>query len=99
MTTADQPFYLLDVYALLSCDANSDNDSVRIIGNVNIVDNGILSILTPASTPCAMGGTVAKVEVRLFNNGIHNGARGIRPDAKSSSPPTPMQTRQLSLSR
>ncbi|MBO7625717.1 MAG: T9SS type A sorting domain-containing protein, partial [Bacteroidales bacterium] len=69
MTTADQPFYLLDVYALLPCDANGDNDSVRIIGNVNVIDNGILSIISPAPTPCAMGGTVAKVEVRLFNNG------------------------------
>ncbi|MBQ2488610.1 MAG: T9SS type A sorting domain-containing protein, partial [Bacteroidales bacterium] len=69
MTTADQPYYLLDVYAQLSCDADGDNDSVRIIGNVNIVDNGILSIITPAAGQCAMGGEMAKVEVRLFNNG------------------------------
>ena len=68
-TTADQPYYLLDVYAQLSCDADGDNDSVRIIGNVNIVDNGILSIITPAAGQCAMGGEMAKVEVRLFNNG------------------------------
>ena len=69
MTTSDQPFYLLDVCALLSCDAHSENDSLQIIGNVNIVDNGILSIITPANGQCAMGGEMAKVEVRLFNNG------------------------------
>ena len=69
MTTADQPYYLLDVYALLPCDADGDNDSVRITGNVNIIDNGILSIITPATGQCSMGGTVAKVEVRLYNNG------------------------------
>ena len=69
MTTADQPYYLLDVYALLPCDAHTDNDSVRIIGNVNVIDNGILSIITPSAGQCAMGGTVAKIEVRLFNNG------------------------------
>ena len=68
-TTSDQPYYLLDVYALLSCDANGNNDSVRIEGRVNIIDNGILSIITPASTPCALGGDLAKVEVRLYNNG------------------------------
>ena len=73
-TTADQPYYLIDVYAMLPCDANSNNDSVRIIGNVNIVDNGILSIITPAATPCAMGGDMAKVEVRLYNNGNVDGA-------------------------
>ncbi len=73
-TTSDQPYYLIDVYALLPCDANSNNDSVRIIGNVNIVDNGILSIITPAATPCAMGGEMAKVEVRLYNNGNVDGA-------------------------
>ncbi|MBR4492473.1 MAG: T9SS type A sorting domain-containing protein, partial [Bacteroidales bacterium] len=69
VTTSDQPFYLLDVYAQMPCDANGDNDSVRITGLVNVVDNGILSIITPAATPCAMGGSMAKVEVRLFNNG------------------------------
>jgi hypothetical protein len=69
MTTADQPYYMLDVYALLPCDADGDNDSVRITGNVNIIDNGILSIITPATGQCSMGGTVAKVEVRLYNNG------------------------------
>ena len=69
VTTFDQPFYLLDVYAQMPCDANGDNDSVRITGLVNVVDNGILSIITPAATPCAMGGSMAKVEVRLFNSG------------------------------
>ena len=69
VTTSDQPFYLLDVYAQMPCDANGDNDSVRITGLVNVVDNGILSIISPAATPCAMGGSMAKVEVRLFNNG------------------------------
>ena len=72
-TTADQPYYLIDVFALLPCDANSSNDSLRIIGNVNVVDNGILSIITPAATPCAMGGELAKVEVRLYNNGNVDG--------------------------
>ena len=76
-TTADQPYYLLDVYALLPCDADGDNDSVRIIGNVNIVDNGILSIITPAAGQCAMGGEMAKVEVRLFNNGNVDNADSI----------------------
>ena len=77
MTTADQPYYLLDVYAQLPCDADGDNDSVRIIGNVNIVDNGILSIITPAAGQCAMGGEMAKVEVRLFNNGNVDNADSI----------------------
>ncbi|MBO7624344.1 MAG: T9SS type A sorting domain-containing protein, partial [Bacteroidales bacterium] len=48
-------------------------DSLRIIGNVNIVDNGILSIITPSATSCAMGGELAKVEVRLYNNGNVDG--------------------------
>ncbi len=69
MTTADQPYYLLDVAALLPCDADGDNDTVRIIGNVNIIDNGILSITAPVSGQCAMGGELSKIEVRLFNNG------------------------------
>ena len=72
-TTADQPYYLIDVFALMPCDANSNNDSLRIIGNVNVVDNGILSIITPMPTPCAMGGELAKVEVRLYNNGNVDG--------------------------
>ncbi len=72
--TTDQPYYLLDVCAKLSCDANGNNDSIRVIGNMNIVDNGIFSITKPQQGQCAMGGELAQIEVRLFNNGNVDGA-------------------------
>ena len=71
--TADQPFFLLDAIVLLPCDAYADNDSVRVYGNVHSVDMGILSITTPTETSCTLGGSMATIEVRLFNDGNVDG--------------------------
>ena len=71
--TAEQPYYLLDACVLLPCDANANNDSVRVFGNVHSVDMGILSIVSPSPTTCAMGGDMATLEVRLYNNGNADG--------------------------
>lgn len=68
-TEANQPYYMLDIFALLGCDAYAENDSIRFIGNVNVADNGILSITTPATEKCAKGGTSIAIEARLFNRG------------------------------
>ena len=72
-TTPDQPYYLLDVAASLACDANAANDSIEVIGNVSVVDYGIVSLIAPTSTQCEMGGAQAKLEVRLHNNGNTDG--------------------------
>ena len=69
MISTDQPYYLLEVRTGLPCDANENNDSINIIGNVNIIENGILSIFNPLPEQCDIGGNLANVEVRLFNIG------------------------------
>jgi hypothetical protein len=91
-TTPEQPFYLIEVRALLSCDARPENDSLQILGNVNIVDNGILSIITPSSGQCNMGGELSKVEVRLFNNGNVDNADSVVLTAVIDSAGVPFAT-------
>ena len=53
----DQPYYFFELKAELPCDADNNNNSIQIIGNVDIPDSIDIQVLEITTTAQALGKT------------------------------------------
>ena len=64
-----QPFYVLEVEVELACDADYTNDSITIVGKVNIPDSMDIQVLDITTTSPATGKVKLNPTVRIANIG------------------------------
>ena len=64
--TMENPYYTVDAIAYIQCDADHSNDTIHMIGKVNVSDIQVLDIIT---TSPAEGTTLLKPAVRIVNAG------------------------------
>ena len=64
--TMENPYYTVDAIAYIQCDADHSNDTIHMIGKVNVSDIQVLDIIT---TSPAEGTTLPKPAVRIVNAG------------------------------
>jgi hypothetical protein len=65
----DQPYYFFELKAELPCDADNNNNSIQIIGNVDIPDSIDIQVLEITTTAQALGKTKLAPSVRVANIG------------------------------
>ena len=67
--TKEEPFYFFEMYAELSCDADTSNNTVRMVGQVLIPDSIDIQVLEITTTEQALGKTKLSPTVRVANIG------------------------------
>ena len=67
--TREAPYYFFELFAELSCDADTSNNSVRMVGQVFIPDSIDLQVLEVTTTEQALGHTKLSPSVRIANIG------------------------------
>jgi hypothetical protein len=67
--TREAPYYFFELFAELSCDADTSNNSVRMVGQVFIPDSIDLQVLEVTTTEQALGNTKLSPTVRIANIG------------------------------
>ena len=67
--TKEEPFYFFEMIAELSCDADTSNNTVRMVGQVLIPDSIDIQVLEITTTEQALGNTKLSPSVRIANIG------------------------------
>ena len=82
----DQPYFFFELKADLACDADHSNDSVSIVGNVEIPDSIDIKVLAISVASPALGKTKISPTVRVANTGNLNAANVVlHVDVKDAS--------------
>ena len=68
----DQPYFFFELKAELACDADNSNDSIGIVGNVEVKDSIDIQVLDITATTPALGKTKINPIVRVANIGNLN---------------------------